>query len=163
MPGGSAQKRPEAALDAEARLALAGHRLTRQRRAVLAALLRAEAGTTAAQVHREAQRSCPDLGLATVYRTLEMLGAVGVLRRVHGADHCEAYVVAASRHGHTVVCTRCGRVSEFTACEIEPVLAAAAAETGFAIDDHFLQLTGMCGRCQKEAIVQLPSTESEKP
>ena len=132
---------------AEARLAAAGHRLTRQRKAVLGALLHADSGVTAAEVFQLARGACPDLGLATVYRTLEMLAEVGAIRRVHGDDRCEAYVPTTGGHGHTVVCSGCGRVGEFTSCDMRPVMAAAAAETGFAIDGHFLQLSGMCAAC----------------
>jgi Fur family ferric uptake transcriptional regulator len=132
---------------AEARLGAAGHRLTRQRKAVLGALLHADSGVTAAEVFQLARGACPDLGLATVYRTLEMLAEVGAVRRVHGDDRCEAYVPTTGGHGHTVVCSGCGRVGEFTACDMSPVMAAAAAETGFAIDGHFLQLSGTCGEC----------------
>jgi Fe2+ or Zn2+ uptake regulation protein len=136
---------------AEARLAAAGHRLTRQRKAVLAALLRADSGVTAAEVYQLARSACPDLGLATVYRTLEMLAEVGALRRVHGDDRCEAYVPTTGGHGHTIVCSGCGHVGEFTACDMSPVLAAAAAETGFEVDGHFLQLSGTCGDCRAGA------------
>ena len=136
---------------AEASLAAAGHRLTRQRKAVLDALLHARSGVTAAEVYRTARDTCPDLGLATVYRTLEMLAEVGAVRRVHGDDRCEEYVLTAGGHGHTVVCSACGRVGEFTACDMGPVVAAAAVETGFAIDGHFLQLSGVCGDCRARA------------
>jgi Fur family transcriptional regulator, ferric uptake regulator len=140
-------KEPPQHWSAEARLAAAGHRLTRQRRAVLGALLHADSGVTAAEVFQLARGACPDLGLATVYRTLEMLAEVGAVRRVHGDDRCEAYVPTAGGHGHTVVCSGCGRVGEFTTCDMRPVMAAAAAETGFSIDGHFLQLSGTCEEC----------------
>ena len=136
---------------AEQRLTAAGHRLTRQRKAVLGALLRADSGVTAADVFEAARRGCPDLGLATVYRTLEMLAEVDAVRRVHGDDRCEAFVLTTGRHGHTIVCSGCGRVGEFTACDMSPVLAAAARETGFAVDGHFLQLSGTCRECAARA------------
>jgi Fe2+ or Zn2+ uptake regulation protein len=50
-------------------------------------------------------------------------------------------------HAHTVVCSACGRVAEFTACDVRRISAAAARETGYRITDHFLQLTGLCDRC----------------
>ena len=79
-----------------------------------------------------------------------LLAQVGAVRRVHGDDHCESYVVATGGHGHAVVCSGCGRVGEFTACDISPVLTAAAEQTGFAIDGHFLQLSGTCGDCRRQ-------------
>jgi Fur family transcriptional regulator, ferric uptake regulator len=147
---------------AEARLAAAGHRLTRQRKAVLGALLHADSGVTAVEVFQLARGTCPDLGLATVYRTLEMLAEVGAVRRVHGDDRCEAYVPTMGGHGHTVVCSGCGRVGEFTACDMSPVMAAAAAETGFAIDGHFLQLSGTCGECSARVRLRQPRALKEK-
>jgi Fe2+ or Zn2+ uptake regulation protein len=124
-----------------------GLRLTRQRRAVLDVVAEAQAGVSPTQVYDAARRRCPELGLTTVYRTLDLLDTMGVLRRVHGSDHCESFTAAEADHGHTVVCSACGRVSEFTDCDMSPVVRAAARQTGFAISDHFLQLTGTCAAC----------------
>ena len=132
---------------AAARLAAAGHRLTRQRRAVLAALCAPTPASRRPRCIAAARGACPDLGLATVYRTLEMLAEVGAVRRVHGDDRCEAYVLTTGGHGHTVVCSGCGRVGEFTACDMSPVMAPPRQQTGFAIDGHFLQLSGTCAAC----------------
>jgi Fur family transcriptional regulator, ferric uptake regulator len=135
--------------DIEARLRSRGLRLTAQRLAVAQTVLDAPGCVTAAQVHVSARGSCPDLGLMTVYRTLEILSVLGVIRRVHGGDRCEAFVAAREGHGHTVVCTACGRVSEFTHCHLDDVAAAAARETGFAIGDHVLQFSGVCASCRQ--------------
>jgi Fe2+ or Zn2+ uptake regulation protein len=82
-----------------------------------------------------------------VYRTLELLSEIGALRRVHGPDHCEAFVPAGAAHGHTVVCSRCGQVMEFTECDMQAVVDAATRQTGFRITEHFLQLSGECPAC----------------
>ena len=99
------------------------------------------------QVFDAARERCPELGLTTVYRTLELLAEIGALRRVHGPDHCETFVPAGAAHGHTVVCSRCGRVMEFTDCDMRTVAAAAAQQTGYRITAHFLQLSGLCATC----------------
>ena len=132
----------------ERRLCQRGQRLTPQRRAVLATIVGSGRCLTAAQVHIEALKSCPGLGLMTVYRTLEVLTGLGAVRRLHASDRCEAYAPAGSSHGHAVVCTGCGRVSEFTHCDLDDVAGAAASETGFSIDEHFLQFSGVCGACR---------------
>ena len=95
-------------------LAARGLRLTRQRRAVLDAIASAPSSMSALQVYDAARAGCPELGLTTVYRTLDVLAEMGALRRVHGPDHCESFVPAGAAHGHTVVCSACGRVTEFT-------------------------------------------------
>ena len=124
-----------------------GLRLTRQRRAVLDAIAAAPSSLNALQVYDAARGNCPELGLTTVYRTLEVLAEIGALRRVHGPDHCEGFVPASAAHGHTVVCSECGRVTEFTACDMRGVADAAARETGYRITGHFLQLSGLCAGC----------------
>jgi Fe2+ or Zn2+ uptake regulation protein len=135
--------------EVSAELVARGLRLTRQRRAVLDAIAATPCSLSPLQVYDAARERCPELGLTTVYRTLEVLDEIGVLRRVHGHHHCENFVPAASTHGHTVVCGSCGSVTEFTACDMRAVAAAAADETGYVITDHFLQLTGLCERCAR--------------
>ena len=142
------------ALDADqiaGTLAARGLRLTRQRRAVLDAVAEASASVSTVQVFDAARERCPELGLTTVYRTLELLSEIGALRRVHGPDHCEAFVPAGAAHGHTVVCSRCGQVMEFTECDMQAVVEAAARQTGFRITEHFLQLSGECPACGERA------------
>ena len=132
-------------------LAARGMRLTRQRRAVLDAVAAASSSVSPVQVFDAARDHCPELGLTTVYRTLELLSEIGALRRVHGPDHCEAFVPAGATHGHTVVCGRCGHVVEFTECDMQAVVDAAARQTGFHITEHFLQLSGECPACGERA------------
>jgi Fur family ferric uptake transcriptional regulator len=142
------------ALDADqiaGTLTTRGLRLTRQRRAVLDAVAEASSSVSPVQVFDAARERCPELGLTTVYRTLELLSEIGALRRVHGPDHCEAFVPTGAAHGHTVVCSRCGQVMEFTECDIQAVVDAAARQTGFRITEHFLQLSGECPACDKRA------------
>ena len=124
-----------------------GLRLTRQRRAVLEAIAAAPASLSASQVYDAARVRCPELGLTTVYRTLEVLTELGALRRVHGQDTCESFVPAGAAHGHTVVCSSCGRVTEFTACDMRDIVSAASRQTGYLITEHFLQLGGLCAVC----------------
>ena len=124
-----------------------GLRLTRQRRAVVDAVAGASSSVSPLQVFDAARVTCPELGLTTVYRTLEVLSEIGALRRVHGPDHCEAFAPVGATHGHTVVCSRCGRVMEFTDCDMQGVVDAAARQTGFRITEHFLQLSGECPAC----------------
>jgi len=128
-------------------LAARGLRLTRQRRAVVDAVADASSSVSPVQVFDAARERCPELGLTTVYRTLELLSEIGALRRVHGPDHCEAFVPAGAAHGHTVVCSACGRVTEFTDCDMHLVVDAAIRQTGYHVTEHFLQLSGLCGAC----------------
>lgn len=141
-----------AATDMAERLGARGLRLTRQRRAVVEALARTDAALSALQLFDAGRQECPDLGLTTVYRTLELLSEAGAIRRVHADGHCEAFVPAESDHGHSVVCVGCGKVGEFTDCDVSSLVRRAAKETGFAIEEHFLQLSGVCAECQARGV-----------
>jgi Fur family ferric uptake transcriptional regulator len=129
-------------------LATRHFKLTRQRRAVLDAILDTQSRMSPAEVYERARRNCPDLGLATVYRTLEILDEIGVIRRVHMSDNCEGFAPATLPHGHHVICIECGRVTEFEGCDISTVLTKAARQTGFHIEEHWLELMGTCDECQ---------------
>jgi Fur family ferric uptake transcriptional regulator len=142
------------ALDADliaTELAARGLRLTRQRRAVVDAVAASNACLSPLEVFHAARGGCPDLGLTTVYRTLELLDEIGALRRIHGPDGCERLVRASAAHGHSVVCGACGRVTEFTECDMTEVVEAARRETGYRITEHFLQLDGVCADCTATA------------
>jgi Fur family ferric uptake transcriptional regulator len=124
-----------------------GFKQTKQRRAVLEVLAGAGARMTAAQIYAEARRRCPDLGLPTVYRTLEILERVRVIRRVHMAGNCEGFAPASLADGHHVVCVRCGKVAEFAGCNVAELIPAAVRQTGFRVEEHFLELLGTCETC----------------
>jgi Fur family transcriptional regulator, ferric uptake regulator len=146
--GPSRRRVPFHTTELAAKLSAGGFRVTKQRRAVLDALSEAEGAVSALQLFDTARRRSPELGLTTVYRTLELLSQVGAVRRVHGDAHCEAFVPAGAGHGHSVVCARCGKVGEFTDCDLSALIAAASRETGFSIEEHFLQLSGVCSACR---------------
>ena len=131
-------------------LAARNFKLTRQRRAVLTVIAEANSRLSPADVYARAKRACPDLGLATVYSTLELLDELGAVRRVHLADNCEGFAPAAMPHGHHVICVRCSRVMEFEGCDVSSMIRSAAKQTGFHIEEHWLELMGMCGECYKK-------------
>ena len=135
----------------ETELSHHGLKLTRQRHAVLEVMAGAEARLSPAEVHEQARRLCPDLGLATVYRTLEILDRLGVIRRVHMTDNCEGFAPSTLSEGHHVVCVKCGRVAEFAGCNVSELIPAAVRQTGFHVEEHFLELMGTCGECYQAA------------
>ena len=128
-------------------LAEKGLRLTRQRASVVAAIADAKGAFTAQQLHDLLRAAAAGVGLTTVYRTLEILSEAGAVERVHGLSHCEAFVVAGRRHSHTIVCSSCGAASELVDCGCDELVATAAKQTGFRIDDHVIQLSGICASC----------------
>jgi len=125
--------------------------ITVSRRAVMAALQQVDVPLDAVAILAHGQRYHSSLGLVTVYRTLSLFQDLGLVRRVHQKDGCHGYALASPGHHHTVVCRRCGCVAEFTGCEeMRMLIRHTEAETGFRIEGHMLQLSGLCRRCAQE-------------
>jgi Fur family ferric uptake transcriptional regulator len=125
----------------------AGYRLTGPRRA-LATLIAEQAGHfTAADLVAAARRGRVGVGRATVFRTLEVLEALGAIERLDlpGGEH--AYVGCEPAHHHHVVCSQCGRTSEIRDADLSRVVDQVSRRTGYRIDEHRLELFGLCPVC----------------
>jgi Fur family ferric uptake transcriptional regulator len=126
-----------------------GHKLTGPRRAILQTLLEASRPLSPAEIQTCGQVYCADLGLVTVYRTLEMMAEIGIVRPVHLADNCHGYVLATPGHTHHLVCVRCHAVVEIAGCDLGDFLDSVAARTGYTITGHWLEISGFCAECQR--------------
>jgi Fe2+ or Zn2+ uptake regulation protein len=92
----------------------------------------------------------PPLGLVTVYRMLNLLVDMNLVRRVHFESGCHGYLPASPGHHHAVICQVCGQASEFPGDgDLEPLLARVESWTGYRVEEHLLQLYGLCPTCQK--------------
>ena len=133
----------------EQELSAAGYRLTQPRRAVLRVVAEATQALTPAQVYERAQAHYPQVGLVTVYRTLELLAGLGLVRRIHTEGGCHGYApVTLGEAGHHLVCTSCHQAVEFPCTGMEETLAEVERLTGFSIQEHWLELFGLCPACQ---------------
>jgi Fur family ferric uptake transcriptional regulator len=125
----------------------AGHRLTEPRRA-LAALIADQAGHfTAADLVATARSRRLGVGRATVFRTLELLEALGAIERLDLPNGEHAYVGCEPTHHHHVVCSRCGRTCEIRDADLLRVVRNVARQTGYRVDEHRLELFGVCPAC----------------
>jgi Fe2+ or Zn2+ uptake regulation protein len=117
-------------------------RATPQRRAVLAAIASRDGSFTATEIYDRARGTEPRLGLATVYRTLELLRRAGSVRQLAGA----AYVRCHPGHHHHLVCLACGKVEDTELCGA-PSPALLVQRHGFRAETHELDVYGVCARC----------------
>lgn len=125
----------------------AGYRLTEPRRS-LAELIGAHEGHfTAAELVAEARTRRLGVGRATVFRTLEVLEELGAVERLDLPSGEHAYVVCQRSHHHHVVCSRCGRTSEIDDAGLRVVVSEIARRTGYRVDEHRLELFGLCPAC----------------
>jgi Fe2+ or Zn2+ uptake regulation protein len=128
----------------------AGYRLTRPRLAVLQVLQENNGYLSPAEIYERGRALYPSLGLVTVYRTLETLDGLGLIRRVHGQGNCHGYARANSASGHYLVCHSCGQVVEFPCEGMEGIIEAVQQRSGFTVEEHLLELVGLCPDCQFE-------------
>jgi Fur family ferric uptake transcriptional regulator len=144
------------------RLTKAGYSNTRARRAVLDALVAAVGPVSPADLLQAGRRLHPPLGLVTVYRTLELLEQLGLVRKLHLEEGCHSYALSTAAlreghghehgpdaHGHHVICQECHRAVEFAGCDIDAVIASVQQQTGFAVRSHWLEMFGLCPTCQE--------------
>ena len=115
-----------------------GYKATPQRLAVLGAL--------AAEQHQslgEIRARCPEVGLVTIYRTLDLLSELGAVRRLDLGDG-PRYELAEDHHHH-LICESCGGVSEFERC---PLDLRRLRGVDFEISSHTLEIYGRCADCR---------------
>jgi Fur family ferric uptake transcriptional regulator len=125
----------------------AGHRVTGPRRSLAALIASRDGHFTAGELVDEARARRLGDGRATVFRTLEVLEALGAVERLDLPTGEHAYVVCERAHHHHVVCSRCGRTSEIDDGGLRVVVSEIARRTGYRVDDHRLELFGLCPAC----------------
>jgi Fur family ferric uptake transcriptional regulator len=124
-----------------------GTRPTRQRRAVAAALHTVEDFRSAQEIHDLLRRNGENVGLSTVYRTLQTLAEGGEVDVLRTEDGEAVYRRCSSSHHHHLVCRGCGRTVEVEGPAVERWADAMAAEHGFADVSHTLEIFGTCSDC----------------
>lgn len=128
-----------------------GVRSTRQRKAVIDVLEEIDNFASAKEIHHELSTREHNVGLTTVYRTLQSLadiGAVDVLTVTGGETlyrqcHDEG-------HHHHLVCTNCGRTVEIDGGPVETWAQEIAAKNGFALSSHEAEIFGLCADCKEK-------------
>ena len=131
-----------------------GYKLTPQRRAIVDTIVLNEGKhLTAEEIYDEVKKDCPEIGLATVYRTILLLEEIGVVSRLHLNDGCSRYELVHSeevhRHHH-LICNVCNKVIEVKDDLLEEIEVRVEKEYKFKIVDHALKFYGICNECQEK-------------
>jgi len=137
---------------------LRDHRLpvTRQRDLIAGTLFTSPEHLSADALHRQVRARGERVGVATVYRALELLTRSGLVRVHEFGDGSRRYEGATPQgsHGH-LVCGVCGGVEEFTNERMERMLPIIADEHHFRYGRHRVELHGTCRECQRRALEAL--------
>ena len=127
-----------------------GCKLTPQRRAVIQVIASSQDHLTPATLYRKVHQEHSNVGLVTIYRTLEMLDKLGLICEVHAGGNCRSYLVRRpDGHHHHLLCSRCGQVVDFIDCDLSELENRLSQETGFDMEGHLLEFLGRCPACQK--------------
>ena len=136
------------------RLKEKGLKITNQRLMVLETLgLSSSQHLTAEQIYDKVKADNPEIGLATVYRTIQVLLELHLIDRVNFDDGSERYEIVrtgatgARHHHHHLICINCGKVFEFEEDMLEGLETEIEKKTGFRVIDHEVKLYGYCKEC----------------
>jgi Fur family ferric uptake transcriptional regulator len=128
-----------------------GYKLTPQRRAVISAIASSPDHLTPSALYQKVRQYFPTIGLAAIYRTLDILVKLELVCELHAGGSCRSYTAAAPGHHHHLICTDCGEVIDFSGYHLAELEERLCRETGFEIEGHLLEFTGRCQNCQKNA------------
>lgn len=133
-------------------LVRSGLKATRQRELIARAFFATNTHISAEALYRRVSGRDPRIGLVTVYRTLKLLKEAGLAHeRQFGEGRALFEHASSDRHHDHVICTECGKITEFENCEIEALQEQVARRFGFTLRYHKLELYGICRNCRAQA------------
>lgn len=121
--------------------------LTIQRRAVFQAVSERDDHPTADQIFEGVNQRVPGISRTTVYRVLDTLLDLCVVRRVGLTGTPVRFDGTTERHDH-VICQKCGRVADVETADLESLPLLEEEPLGFTIDEYSMQFIGTCPGCQ---------------
>lgn len=124
-------------------------RMSRQRKAILKALMGVTSHPTADEVYEMVRRKLPHISLGTVYRNLEILSAGGMIQKLQLGSTQMRFDGNTTNHYH-VRCVGCGRVDDVPMNTLDSCEDVLRDKCGYQITGHRLEFIGICPRCQDE-------------
>lgn len=127
------------------------YKLTSQRKDILDVLTDNKGQHfSAEELYEEVKKINPDIGLATVYRTLELMCQLGIVHQLDFESTYKSYELnLEGDHHHHLICIDCGRIIEFNDKALEGFEEKLEIEYDFNILDHRIKFYGYCSQCKK--------------
>ena len=131
-----------------------GLKLTTQRRTILE-LLEKHQGEhlTAEEIYELVKIECPEIGLATVYRTVQLLQELRLIERLNLDDGYSRYEIGKNdneHHHHHLICNQCNKVLEVEDDLLDPLEDEIEKSFNFKVTDHKVKFYGICSDCIKD-------------
>ena len=128
-----------------------GYKLTPQRRAIVDMIIRNEGShLTTEELYDLVKVECPEIGLATVYRTVQLLECMGVVCKLDLSDGCSRYELVHEEENHQhhhLICTSCNKVTEVHGDLLESLEHEIEEKYCFKVKNHSLKFYGICKDC----------------
>src|SRR5947209_10885900 len=129
----------------------AGHRSAQARETLIEQLAAQPCALTAREIDDALRSEGRGVGLASVYRNLELLASLRLVARLDVGQGVTRYerLLESGEHHHHLVCDRCGRVAPFDDPALERSIARLSKRVDFAVDEHDVVLHGACSSCAR--------------
>lgn len=125
-----------------------GLKRTQQRETILQHFLKCTTHVSTEELYLSLRRKHPGIGYATVHRTLKLFSESGIAEeRNFGDGQTRFELSVGDEHHDHLICSKCGKIIEFEEPMIEKLQEEIAARHGFTIQDHRLELYGLCVGC----------------
>ena len=122
--------------------------MTPARQAIVSALVNCRGHISADALFDLVEQQSQGIGRMTVYRTLDLLTELGLIRPVYQDSAAAHYILLADGHHHHLVCKMCKKVIEIDQCLFPNLEQAVRSRYQFDIEGHLLEIYGRCGECQ---------------
>lgn len=122
---------------------------SKQREEILNIVKESDKHPSAEQIYMEARKRLPSISLGTVYRNLNYLVELGMVKQIKGLDEKDRFDKTLKDHGH-LLCTVCKKVYDADDELIDVLKQKIQDESGFVTQNYNIVVTGVCHTCEKE-------------
>lgn len=134
------------------KLKATGFKITPQRRAIIEVLIENEnEHLSSEEIYDMVRQNCPEIGLATVYRTMQLLDEINAISKLNLDDGCIRYELNLegedTHHHHHLICKECGKIIEVREDLLDEIEEKIETRYLFRIKDHDLKFYGTCDEC----------------
>ena len=130
-----------------------GYKLTPQRRAIVDIIIRKEGNhLTTEELYDSVKKECPEIGLATVYRTVQLLDELGVICKISLNDASNRYELIheyENHQHHHLICSECGKIIEVEGDLLDSLEHSIEEKYNFFVKNHSVKFFGLCSDCSK--------------